>query len=92
AAMGATHAELPFVTRGRGCDECRGSGYRGRVGIYELLLMDEPLRKALLGGADATELRALALAGGMRSLRDDGRRLVALGVTTPEEVQRVAMA
>ncbi|MBI1809164.1 MAG: Flp pilus assembly complex ATPase component TadA [Gemmatimonadetes bacterium] len=92
AALGATRGELPLVTRGRGCDECRGSGYHGRVGIYELLVMDEPLRKALLAGADATALRALALAGGMRSLRDDGRRLVALGVTTPEEVERVASA
>ena len=91
-ALGATRAELPEVRRGRGCDECRGSGYRGRVGIYELLRMDEPLRKALLAGADASELRRLALAGGMRSLRDDGRRLVAAGVTTPEEVERVTSA
>ena len=92
AALGATRAELPAVARGRGCDECRGSGYRGRVGIYELLVMDEPLRKALLSGADASELRRLAHAGGMRSLRDDGRRLVVQGVTTPEEVERVTSA
>lgn len=92
AALGATRAELPVVTRGRGCEECRGSGYHGRVGIYELLVMDEPLRKALLAGADATELRTLSIGGGMRSLRDDGRRLVALGVTTPEEVERVTAA
>lgn len=62
------------------------------MGIYELLMMTEPLRKALLKGADATDLRALALAGGMRSLRDDRRRLVALGVTTSEEVERVTTA
>lgn len=65
AALCVTRSERPLGTRDRGCAECRGSGYRGRVGIYELLMMTEPLRKALLEGADATDLRALALAGGM---------------------------
>jgi len=73
--------------RGRGCEHCRGTGYRGRAGIYELLVLDDELRAALQRGAG--ELRALAMARGMRTLRDDGMRQARAGVTTLEEVLRV---
>ena len=71
------------------CPTCRGTGYRGRTGIYELLVMTDELRDALPQQRGAAELRALAIASGMRTLRDDGLRLVQAGVTTLEEVTRV---
>jgi type II secretory ATPase GspE/PulE/Tfp pilus assembly ATPase PilB-like protein len=78
------------VARGRGCPACRGTGYRGRTGVYELLRVDGAVRAELLRRPDAAALRRAALAGGMRPLRADGWRQVAAGVTTPEEVRRVA--
>jgi type II secretory ATPase GspE/PulE/Tfp pilus assembly ATPase PilB-like protein len=72
-----------------GCPECRGTGYRGRLGIYELLMMDDEMRTELARGASAAELRRLATSAGMRTLRGDGARLVQAGLTTPEEVLRV---
>ncbi len=83
--------EVDAVYRGRGCDHCRGTGYRGRIGIYELLVLDEELR-AEIGNARSTgELRRLALAKGMRSLRHDGVRQIVAGRTTVEEVLRVTL-
>jgi general secretion pathway protein E len=78
------------VSVGRGCDHCRGTGYFGRVGIYELLVVDDAVRSGVLRGADANELRQLASAAGMRTLREDGLRLIGAGHTTPEEVLRVS--
>lgn len=72
----------------RGCPACRGTGYRGRLGIYELLVIDDALRRAIGEGADAGALQALALQRGMRPLHDDGLRRVAAGLTTLEEVLR----
>jgi general secretion pathway protein E len=80
----------PTVAKtGRGCDRCRGTGYRGRIGIFELLLVDDPLRQAFLGRASYRELLETAKAGGMWTLRQDGAEKVRQGVTTPEEVLRV---
>ncbi len=78
------------IWRGRGCEECRGTGYRGRVGIYELLTMTDELRHALMERRSAAELRRVMIATGTPTLRDDGWRLVRAGITTPEEVLRVA--
>ncbi len=75
--------------RGAGCAGCGATGYRGRVGIYELLVMSDALRAALLRGAESGELRRLATAEGMHTLRADGERLVAAGVTTLADVLRV---
>ena len=75
--------------RARGCAQCRGTGYRGRAGIFELLVVDEAMRRAILDGADASALHALATQAGMRTLHDDGLRRVAAGATTIEEVTRV---
>jgi general secretion pathway protein E len=72
------------------CEHCRGTGYRGRHGVFELLVMDDTLRTLLQQRASADQLRAAALAAGMHTLRDDAERLVAAGITTREEVQRVA--
>ncbi|HYD53813.1 MAG TPA: ATPase, T2SS/T4P/T4SS family, partial [Gemmatimonadaceae bacterium] len=86
--LGLTRDELPAVARATGCAECRGAGYRGRVGVYELLVVTDAIRAAVLAGAATGELRRLAMEAGMRTLRDDGHRLVATGVTTSEEVLR----
>ncbi|HEX5727112.1 MAG TPA: GspE/PulE family protein [Longimicrobiaceae bacterium] len=78
------------VRRGRGCPACRATGFRGRTGIYELLLVDEAMREELHRRPGTDALRRLALERGMRPLRADGWRQVAAGVTTPDEVLRVA--
>lgn len=75
--------------RGTGCEGCRRTGYHGRAGIHELLVMNDALREAVQHGADTATLRRLALADGMRTLRADGERRVALGETATEEVMRV---
>ena len=77
-------------SRGAGCDLCRHTGYRGRTGIYELLVMDDELREEVQRRRGSGELRAKAIDKRMRTLRDDGFRLVREGVTTVEEVLRVA--
>jgi general secretion pathway protein E len=78
------------LTRGAGCRNCRGSGFRGRVGIFELLVMTDALRDAITRNAGKQELRACAIEGGMRMLRADGWTKVLAGVTTVEEVLRVS--
>ena len=72
-----------------GCEECRGSGYQGRTGIHELLVIDEDIRSAILRGSDASSLHALAIKKGMYTLYDDGLRKVAAGITSLDEVLRV---
>ena len=78
------------LQRGRGCTACRGTGYRGRVGIYELLVMTEELKTALLRSPEIGALRVLAHAQGMATLRQDGWVKAQAGLTTVEEVLRVA--
>ncbi len=73
----------------RGCEHCRGTGYQGRTGIHELLVVDEALRSAILQGQDASALHALAMKAGMHSLYEDGLRKVAAGTTSLDELMRV---
>ena len=75
--------------RGAGCERCFGSGYKGRVGIFELMELNEGIRKRIMANADAGELTLLARQNGMRALREDGWLKVAGGVTTADEVIRV---
>ncbi|WP_040327956.1 type II secretion system ATPase GspE [Acidovorax delafieldii] len=77
------------VYRAVGCEHCRQSGYRGRTGIHELLLLDEPMRRAIIEGRDANVLNGIAAQGGMLSLYEDGLRKVAAGHTTLDELARV---
>lgn len=72
-----------------GCDVCNQTGYRGRVGLYELLVMQESLREAVRSTTQVNQLRALARACGMKTLREDGLEKVVEGVTTLDEVLRV---
>lgn len=82
---------LPFQ-RGAGCAGCRHTGFRGRTGIFELLVLEEPLRQLIVDGRSVAELRERARALGMQSLREDGWLKVRAGITTVEEVLRVVQA
>lgn len=77
------------IYRGRGCDACGDSGYRGRASITEVLVADERIKEAILRKASANELRHLAIDAGMTTMLEDGFRKVRLGVTSIEEVLRV---
>ena len=75
--------------RGAGCEQCIGTGYSGRVGIFELMEMNEELRKLIMHNEDASVLTDSARRNGMRNLREDGWEKIDRGVTTVEEVLRV---
>ncbi|KAF0181820.1 MAG: type IV pilus assembly protein PilB [Nitrospirae bacterium] len=77
---------------GKGCPSCEGIGYRGRVGIYEVLAMNRKLRNLLIKGAQTDELRTAALASGMRTLRQDAVEKALLGITTLAEVFSTTLA
>jgi general secretion pathway protein E len=79
-----------LLTRGAGCSHCRGTGYRGRVGVFEMLPMDDAMKDAVGKGASRQVLRAVAMEAGMQPLRVDGWAKVEAGLTTVEEVLRVA--
>ncbi|MGD0015615.1 MAG: type II secretion system ATPase GspE [Bryobacteraceae bacterium] len=85
----APDGSLVRAFRGAGCEACAGSGYSGRVGIFELMELNDELRKLILAKADAVTLTAAARRNGMRTLREDGWMKVDGGVTTADEVLRV---
>ena len=89
AAAGQPDIPKPRFRRGRGCDACAGTGYRGRTGLYELMRMSEELRAGVVKNAPLAELRAVARAQGMASLRAAGWAKACTGGTTLEEVLRV---
>ena len=72
--------------KGRGCDKCRHTGYRGRMGIFEICVLDDEIRRMINEGLNISALRQRSRDLGMRTLRDDGIRKVLSGMTTPEEV------
>jgi type IV pilus assembly protein PilB len=76
--------------KGKGCGNCSKSGYRGRLGIFELMLMTNKIREQAFVGVSTQELRKAALSQGMTTLYSDGIRKVLNGTTTIEEVFRVA--
>jgi general secretion pathway protein E/type IV pilus assembly protein PilB len=78
--------DLKTITRGKGCEVCRGTGFKGRVGIFEMVRVDDGLRELAMDGANAVKLKNYARAHGFVGLRDDGIRVLKDGVTTPEEV------
>lgn len=77
------------VYRGRGCSVCHKTGFSGRIGIFEVLEMNEEIQQAIVNRADASAIKKLAEKGGMSMMIDDGLRKVAAGVTTIEELLRV---
>lgn len=90
ALLAAAPVGTMHLSRGKGCVQCRGTGFRGRLGLFELLVMSDGLRDALVQRAPLAELRAIARAEGMLTLRQDGWSKVQAGLTTVEEVLRVA--
>jgi type IV pilus assembly protein PilB len=90
---GFSPADAPTVKpmRGRGCDRCNGSGYKGRVGLFEVMEISENLREMITTSAPAENLRAGAMAEGMLTLRQSGLEKVREGLTTLEEVVRETM-
>jgi len=90
AEIGLTAADLPdgVAYRGAGCAECMETGYWGRTGIYELLIVDENVRQGILERKSASAIKAEAVKGGLVTLRADGAAKVAAGVTTIDEVLR----
>ena len=72
-----------------GCAECGMTGYRGRTGVYELMTVDEKISALIHNRAAESQLFVAAEAAGLRSMREDGERLVEAGVTSAEEVMRV---
>jgi general secretion pathway protein E len=81
--------EMVPAFSGEGCDRCYGTGYKGRIGIFELMELNDDIRKRIMANADASELTVAAKRNGMRNLREDGWLKVAQGVTTADEVMRV---
>jgi type II secretory ATPase GspE/PulE/Tfp pilus assembly ATPase PilB-like protein len=71
-----------------GCEACNGIGYRGRVGLFELLLVSESMRPMIIERASVSEIRAKAREEGMRTLREDGVEKVLTGLTSVEEMIR----
>ncbi len=74
---------------GKGCEECRFKGYKGRVGLYELMTMNEEIAELVVRRAPVADIRDAAKANGMRELREDGLLKILEGMTTPDEVMRV---
>lgn len=91
--MNPERAKRAKVQKGTGCPKCGGSGYKGRVGIYEVLLMDEPIKEGVLNGVSSTELKQIAIEEcGFQSLRMSALNKLEDGTTTIAEVIRVSAA
>jgi len=80
------------IYKGAGCSNCQGTGYRGRIAIFEMIELNSEIRELAFAKAPTTELRKSAQASGMRTLRDDGLVKLRKGITTPEEVVRITQA
>jgi type IV pilus assembly protein PilB len=78
--------------KGKGCATCGGTGYKGRIALYEVMPFSEGLKELVLNGASTAEIKKHAIAEGMNSLRMSGITKVGEGVTTIEEILRVTMA
>jgi type IV pilus assembly protein PilB len=86
AFFGYNKENAPTFYRGEGCDKCNHSGKKGRVGVYELMVMNDELKRAVASGAKTDEIRGLALANGMKTLKEYALFLLAEGLTSVDEV------
>ncbi|MBK8239104.1 MAG: hypothetical protein IPK74_26570 [Deltaproteobacteria bacterium] len=87
--MNATEVKNFTPRRGKGCRTCGGTGYKGRVALYEVMALSDPLKDLVLQGASTAELKTEAIRLGMVTLRRSGLNKVAEGVSTLEEILRV---
>jgi type IV pilus assembly protein PilB len=83
------HQKVPTLYKARGCPRCSDTGYKGRVGVYEVMLISEAIEQLTVERATAVDIRKIAISEGMRTLRDDGFQKVLEGVTSIEEIMRV---
>ena len=92
--LGFTDEEVKDTTFyiGRGCNQCNGTGYRGRQGLFEVMEMTSALRQLAFDRAPLSDIRKAAVASGMNTLLDDGKMKIRHGITTPEEVAKTAQA
>jgi general secretion pathway protein E len=90
-ALGVARGGATALRQGPGCTACRNTGYRGRLGAFELLVVNDEIRRHIQTRASAAEIRDAAVRCGMRTLRDDGIGKALAGTTTLAEVQRVTM-
>lgn len=81
--------EMVTLYRGEGCDDCRHTGFKGRLGVYELMRINDEIRELIVRRAPLADIREAAKANGMHELREDGLEKVLQGITTPDEVMRV---
>jgi general secretion pathway protein E len=89
AGVPRSRVEGHTVYKAGGCPACLQTGYKGRAGIYELLIVSEGVRQLVMGGATAGAVKKKAVEEGMQTLRDDGLRQVVNGLTSIDEVMRV---
>ena len=89
--MNLDRKDLPggHLFKGEGCSSCFGSGYKGRHGLYELMVVNNAIKKQIVKSPDAVEIRRIGLESGMSTLLDHGGELVRKGITTIAEVLRV---
>ena len=89
---GIPDSVLPYAkfSKGKGCPYCQKKGYRGRIGIYELMLINSRIREFMFASKSSAELRTEAIKGGMTTLYCDGLRKVINGISTLDEVYRCA--
>ncbi len=90
--LGISQETCPQVRRGKGCERCANTGYRGRLGLYELLQVSDNIRHVIGSGGDANQIRHQAINEGLRTLRKDALEKLYQGITTPEEIVRVTRA
>jgi len=89
AELGLSPTDTKMLYRGKGCEQCQQTGYIGRLGIFELMMVDDEIRQLILKNVDSNTLKAKARERGMITLREDGADKVRRGITTIEEVTRV---
>lgn len=85
------NGEAPTLYRPKGCAKCNQTGYKGRVGVYEVMLISETIERLTVEKATAEQIKSVAIEEGMKTLRDDGFAKIKLGVTSIEEVMRVVV-
>lgn len=81
--------ENPTIYQAKGCEKCDGTGFVGRLGLFEILGVDDGIRRLILSSADMNDIQSGAVGAGMRTMRDDGLRKACAGLTTIDEVLRV---
>lgn len=89
AEIGLTKKQAKVLYKGTGCDACQQTGYRGRIGIFELMIIDDDIRALIMNNSDSATIKNLAREHGMKTLREDGAQKVIAGLTTVAEATRV---